>query len=223
MGEVNAKRRFGHFDRPVENRMERRSYLIRYGSMGVVGRFLAEDGSVFERGRPVVIRSRRGTELGEVLIESPRPTTDEAGTTDHTGRILQAAAPEDLERGRDVARDRQRRFEACDRLFQDGLWPIELLDAEPLLDKGRTVLHYLGPHRLDVEGLMIALEEATGLDLILEPVGRDVELEDEASADSDGGCGDCGSKEGGCGSGGCGSDEHGCSDCGVKKLLARRR
>ena len=203
--------------------MERRCYLVRYGSMGVVGRFLADDGADFERGRTVVIRSRRGTELGEVLIESPGLTTGEAEMTDHTGRILQAAGAEDLERGRRVARDRQSRFESCDRLFQDGLWPIALLDAEPLLDEGRTVLHYLGPHRLDVDGLRIALEEATGLDLILEPVGRDAELEDEAPADSDGGCKHCGSKEVGCGSRGCASDEHGCSDCGVKKLLARRR
>ena len=44
------------------------SYLIRYGLWHQVGRF-ASDSPDLERGQTVVVRSHRGTELGEVLIK----------------------------------------------------------------------------------------------------------------------------------------------------------
>ena len=50
------------------------SYLVRYGVMGHVGRFSTERclDSEFHRGRLVVVRSDRGTEIGEILIEDPQ-------------------------------------------------------------------------------------------------------------------------------------------------------
>jgi len=200
-----------------------RSYLIRYGLTAQVGRFTADPGAVFERGRTVVVRSHRGTELGEILIEAPErsaPDIPPAGTA----RVLREAGPDDLERARLAARSRDDRFAACLRVFQGGVWPIDLIDVEPLLDDGRTVLHYLGPHRLDVEGVLAAFRAATDLDVMLQPVGRDLPDEDPAPPDDDHGCGSCGSEVSGCGTGGgCGSSKGGCSDCGVKKLLASRR
>jgi cell fate regulator YaaT (PSP1 superfamily) len=203
--------------------MERPYYLVRYGSMGAVGQFLAEPGAVFDRGRTVVIHSSRGTELGEVLIEAPRVRSEQDEARGDVARLLRLASREDLERAELVASDRERRFEVFHTWFQNGVWPVQLLDAEPLLDEGRTVLHYLGPHRLDFQGLSVALREATGLEPILLPVGRDETLEEPEPTDHDSSCGHCRSSGGGCGSSGCGSEGHGCSDCGVKKLLEARR
>ena len=199
-----------------------RFYLIRYGLMGQVGQFAAdlECDSSFDRGRMVVIRSHRGTELGEVLIEAPRLPQDDDIPSE--ARILRAARPDDLERARVAEAEREARFKACERVFRDGVWPLELVDVEPLLDDSRTVLHYLGPHRLDVAGLLSAMRSSCGLDVMLQPVGRDMP-EEESESESEVGdthahsCGDCGSRGGGCGVGG------GCSDCGVKKLLEARR
>ena len=203
-----------------------RSYLIRYGMMGQVGRFAADPGSGYDRGQTVVVRSHRGTELGEVLIEAPdRATADvpPAGTA----RVLRAAGPEDVEHARVAERDRDDRFAACERVFRDGVWPIELIDVEPLLDDRRTVLHYLGPHRLDVSGVLAAFRSACELDVMLQPVGLDLPDEEDTSADEEPehSCGSCGSGGGGgCGSGGgCGTSSGGCGDCGVKKLLGARR
>ena len=94
-------------------------------------------------------------------------------------RVVRAAGPDDLERVRRLAAEREVRFAACRRVFQDGLWPIDLIDVEPLLDDGRTVLYYLGLHRLDVAGILAAFRASTDLDVMLEPVGRDL-AEDEA-------------------------------------------
>jgi cell fate regulator YaaT (PSP1 superfamily) len=193
-------------------------YLIRYGLMRRVGRFLAESG-VYDRGQIVVIRSRRGTELGEVLTEERI-----AGDEPPAARLLRVADRRDLEQADRAERERPHRLAACERVFQEGIWPLELIDVEPLLDDRRTVLHYLGPHQLDVTGLLQALRDTTDLDVMFEPAGIDA---DEEQSEADGGCGDCGGG-GGCGSsGGCGSDkkEHGggCSGCAVKDLVRNRQ
>lgn len=190
-------------------------YLVRYGLMGAVGRFGAE-GLDLERGQAVVIRTARGTELGEVLVPE-RPGL--ASSDSDPLPILRAAGPDDLEHARTLETDRPRRLAACEDALRGGPWPLDLIDVEPLLDEGRTVLHYLGPHRLEVESLRRALREASGLDVMLAPVGRD---EPEAEADAHGGCGSC-SSDGGCGPGGCGSTGGGCSGCAVKDLIGRRR
>jgi cell fate regulator YaaT (PSP1 superfamily) len=189
------------------------AFLIRYGLMHHVGRFLA-DTNAYDRGQTVVVRSRRGTELGEVLL----PVTAAGGTAPRTGqspaRVLRAAGPDDLEAARQAGLARPERFSACDRVFRDGVWPLQLVDVEPLLDDRRTVLHYLGPHGLDASGLGATFREACGLDIVLEPVGRDAPEEPEPE---DHNCGRCGSEGGGCGTGG------GCSGCALPSLLAGRR
>lgn len=204
------------------------AYLIRYGLMRRVGQFLSES-NTYARGQSVVIRTHRGTELGEVLLEvtAAQSSVPAVGSA----RVLRAACEEDLDFAARVDDERSRRFALCQGVFQDGVWPIELIDAEPLLDERRTVLHYLGPHNLDVAGLRLVLRERCGLDVVLEAVGRDappwpeeVRTETEEAHS----CGSCGADgAGGCGSGGCGDSEGshggGCSDCGVKKLLSTRR
>lgn len=208
------------------------SYLVRYGMMGRVAQFQAEAADL-ARGQYVVIRSHRGAELGEVLVPMPTPSDPEAeaeaGST--AAWVLRPAGPDDLARARAGEADRADRFAICQRVFQDGVWPLELIDVEPLLDDRRTVLYYLGPHRLDVAGLLAAFRATCDLDVMLEAVGRDVPDEEVEAADAHdepAGCGQCGSDGGGCGSsGGCGSNEGsshgGCSDCGVKALLAGGR
>lgn len=198
-----------------------RSYLIRYGMMGQVGRFAADPGEVYGRGQAVVVRSHRGTEMGEVLIETPVGSAADVPPAG-TARVLRAAGPGDVDRARLAGRERDERFAVCERVFGNGVWPIELIDVEALLDDRRTVLHYLGPHRLDVSGVLAAFREVCDLDVMLQPVGRDLPDEDVSAAESDPepehACGSCSSSGGGgCGSGG------GCGDCGVKKLLDARR
>jgi hypothetical protein len=203
-------------------------YLIRYGLTGRVGQFASATEGL-GRGQAVVVRSHRGTELGEVLLEVPAGSHDASHPPPAgSALVLRGAGPDDLERARQAGLDRDRRFEVCRRVFEDGVWPLDLVDVEPLLDDRRTVLHYLGPHRLDVAGLRSVFRESCDLDVVLEPVGRDVPEESAEEADPAHACPDCGSPGGGCGSGsgGCSTEAGhggGCSDCGVKKLLAMRR
>lgn len=183
-------------------------YFVRYGLMRHVGAFASEGGPA-ERGQAVVVRSARGTEVGEVV--APAPETARPGAA----RIVRAAGPEDLARWRSVGAEASGRRAACEELFGRGTWPLTVLDVEALLDDRRTVVYYLGPHGLDAAGLRQAVREAIDLDIVLEPVGRDEPAEPAG----------CGAE--GCGGGGCGSHSadgtaHACDGCAVKDLVRRR-
>src|SRR3712207_4175687 len=91
--------------------MDGGEYLVYYGCAGHLGRFRAADPCGFGRGAAVVVRSRRGLELGEVL----RPATPGAAVLPDplVGDLLRAASDDDL-----VAANRQR--ELGQRVFEDG-------------------------------------------------------------------------------------------------------
>jgi hypothetical protein len=200
-----------------------RAYHVQFGFTRQIGRFLAE-GLDLGQGQSVVVRSSRGMELGTVVAEAE--VVDPSGLLE----ILRIAGPGDHQRAARLAADRHRRFEQFRVIFDEGEWPIEPIDVEPLLDEDRVVLHYLGPHKLDLAGLRAALRVSCGLDLIFEPVGRDIpepepEPESEPEAESGCGSGSCGTG-GGCGSKRSGSDggaKSGCAGCTVGALVAKRR
>ena len=244
--------------------MDNRSYLIRYGVMRHVGRFSAlpvRENSL-ERGQFVVIQTDRGVELGEVLIaldgaSAPGrngPDDIPAGISDEkqadsvfidSSRVLRVAGADDLSLARSAEELRSSRFSLCQRILHEGNWPWELVDVEPLLDGRATVLHYLGPHQLDVASLRARFRVECDIDVVLEPVGNDLASElpaDDAHDDGEGGgCGSCGCSDGGgCGSApaptpgghhpepeprvsGCAPRSHsGCSSCGISRLMAER-
>ena len=189
-------------------------YLVRYGAMSRVAPFAADSDS-YTRGQTVVIASRRGSELGEIL--APAPAHAPAPST---SKILRSAGAGDLARAVEVGRERGPRLDACERVFRDGIWPLELIDVEPLLDARRTVLHYLGPHHLDADGLHAHFRDACGLDIVLEPAG--IDPEDSQGSAPEHGCGSCGSEAGGCESSG-GSKGGGCTGCSISALASTRR
>lgn len=190
-----------------------RSYLVRYGLMSQVGRFQAEPEGQFERGQWVVVRSHRGTELGEVLFTELEGLAPSAGDA---ARVLRVADDGDMERARRAESERSARFDECRLLLESGHWPVELLDVEPLLDEGRLVLHYLGPHDLDVGPPRALFRQALRREVMFQAVGLGPEAEAEENVDIGCGGGDCGS------GGGCGGSS-GCDGCAVKQMMASGR
>ncbi len=198
------------------------AYHVEYGQMRHIGRFTAETPEL-PFGQMVVVESNRGVELGRVVAPAP-----DDSTSTHP-KILRAATEQDLTRASELEATRNSRFDACRKIFEDGVWPIEPIDVEPLLDGERAVLYYFGPHQLDVSGLIGLLRQSCGVLFVFEPVGNDVSDDEPVDdhSDADHGCGSC-SSDGSCGSngGGCGSSEGGhggCSTCAVSDLVAKRR
>ena len=191
------------------------AYLIRYGIMGHVARFCDVPPSAgrFHRGQAVVIQSNRGIELGEVLIRfdpaglpksiggAEPAATDFSGRNETSGepRVLRAAESEDLARAEDADASQPARFALCQRILQEGGWPWDLVDVEPLLDGHTTVLHYLGPRQIEDATMRARFRVACEFDVVFEPIGGELEGPEPEDLDQDHGCGS------GCGSGGCGS------------------
>ncbi len=247
--------------------------LVRYGLMGHVGRFRVDPGAGFtarlKRGQAVVVQTDRGVELGEVLVaggpyssseasreaqpglsfsgpENREPDSHTRSGLDHPA-LLRLAAQADLE---DARRSRwlgAERFPLCLRILQDGGWPLELIDVEPLLDPETTILHVLGAVDGEVSLLRAEFRARLNLDIHLEPAvanGSGIEPPPSDPAMSRR-CGDCDCGDGGCSraslagqsvsaaeavegprqSADCGTaDSHsGCVSCGVSKWRAGRR
>lgn len=167
------------------------TYLVQYGKCGFVGRFRPAGAEPHARGDRVVVRSRRGLELGIVLCEPAarfdapddgdlvRPATDADAVTESRGAELLAAAQA--------------------RVDELGL-PLVLVDAEVLLD-GSAVLHALPWAECDATPLFEELTTRFGGPVRLLDLSRGEAAKDEPSK--------------GCGKPGCGSESGGCSSCGT--------
>lgn len=165
--------------------------LVRYGLTGHVGWFAVAEALVDElrRGASVVIRTSRGVELGEVLIE---PTAPPSGSIARAGedslgtfQVVRLADADDLAQRDRAEQLRAERFADCLALIDESGWPIELIDVEPLLDP-TTILHYLALD--DVDPALIRARFRTVRDY-------DVNFEDLTAVDA------AGKKR--CGGGGC--------------------
>jgi hypothetical protein len=188
-------------------------YLLSFGLLGEFGRFRAARPLVLRRGDRAVVKSHRGLEVGRVLREAtPRHAHFLPNTT--VGQLLRPVTPEDeaaeaaqrvrafrlLARGNDLARELD--------------LPLQLLDAEVLLDGQHAGLHHLRWAECDVRPFVSTLSREYELHLWLTDLTRPAapapEPEDEAH-----GCGreGCGRAGGGCGS--CATG--GCSSCGAAR------
>jgi cell fate regulator YaaT (PSP1 superfamily) len=178
-------------------------YLLRYGLQGDFGRFRPVRPLACRRGDRAVVRSPRGLEIAEVLrAAAPGHAVFLPNTT--VGQLLRLVTPEDeraaarrLEQGRQL-------FDRATRLAAETGLPLEVLDAEVLLDGAHAVLHHLRWGACDVRPFVSTLSREFELQLTLADLTRAQSAAEEA------GCGRCGSP-GGCGS--CGSPG-GCGTCG---------
>jgi cell fate regulator YaaT (PSP1 superfamily) len=180
-------------------------YLIQYGRPGFVGRFRGE--FPVARGNRVIVRTPRGIEFGEVLIEpKDRGPHAEDGKDDGDGTILRLATADDEA---EAAR--------LDRLTQEVLaassigndQPLAFIDVEATLD-GTAILHALPWDTCDATPLLDELAVRFGLRVRLLDLSHAL-ISKEPSEPA--GCGKpgCGSEGGGGGCSSCGTGGGGCS------------
>ncbi len=187
--------------------MDRQEYLLSFGNAGEFGRFRSDQPLACRRGDRVVVRSHRGLEIGVVMCAANQGHTRLLADR-HIGQILRLATPQDDQTAQRMRERSQRLFEDGRRFTAELGLPMEILDAEVLLDSRQAVLHYLRWADSDPRPLMDQLSVRYRLlitlnDLALPSSKPDVEEHELA------GCGLAG-----CGSSGCGSCKHGtCASC----------
>jgi hypothetical protein len=199
------------------------AYLVRYGVMGHVGRFPGPRGAgrPLERGQAVVLRTDRGLEMGEVLVDLGSSLTGDGARTDgltagkglssnpeldresDLPNVLRPAGPDDLDLHRRTETLRLERFATCRQILEETGWALDLLDVEPLLDQCTTVLHVLGPADVDLALLRARFRSLSDFDVVFESVGSEPDSErlwdPPVAPASPGRCGDCNCSTGGCG------------------------
>lgn len=124
--------------------------------MGQVGRFAAVDAVRYPRRSRVVVRTRRGLELGEVL-SPPEDTDDGRGFAD--GELLRGVTVQDDLLQARLERNRQDAYAACAAMLAETAAPAVLVDVEHLFDGQGLFFYFLGDVTPELESYTARLAE----------------------------------------------------------------
>ena len=161
------------------------TFVVRYGQMRQIGEYEGVEGWAHPRGEKVIVRSDRGTELGEVLCPATARTADFLENP-FRGQILRVAAPEDLAaESRLVDRERQG-LAACRDFAGRRRLQMDLVDVEAIFGGERMVFYYVSEKRVDFRELVKDLARAMQTRIEMRQIG----VRDEAKLLAD--YGDCG-------------------------------
>ena len=162
-------------------------YVVRYGTMRLLGDFEARRQSFFHRNDEVVVRSERGIEWGTVLSAATEKTASYLGSTRASGgRILRSVSDEDR-RSRQESADREKRcFQQAAAMMAERRMQMQLIDIEQIFGGERLILYYLSETRVDFRDLVKAMAREFNTRIEMRQIG----IRDEAKLLAD--YGDCG-------------------------------
>jgi cell fate regulator YaaT (PSP1 superfamily) len=118
-----------------------RFHLIRVGAMGQVGRFAAVDSVRYPRRSRVIVRTRRGLEIGDVLA-GPDDREEDLAFAD--GDILRGMTVQDELLHARLEKHRQEAYDACATLLTENGMRTVLVDVEHLFDGQGLFFYFLG-------------------------------------------------------------------------------
>ena len=161
------------------------NYVVRYGAMRLLGVFSAAAEQPYPRGTPVIVRTDRGLEVGEVLCE-PRTPTSAGGEEPKPGQILRALTAGDANEASRMHAQEREEFQTCLKCIAQLGLEMELVDVEHVFGGERVIVYYLADGRVDFRELvkMLANEFQTRIEM------RQIGVRDEAKLLAD--FGDCG-------------------------------
>ena len=161
-------------------------YIVRYGATRNVGEFSDRNGQAHTRLCPVIVRSDRGVEWGEVLCPATEQTRAYVGNNVTKGKILRAAGEPEYRRLEEVRAKEQEEFDGCEELIRERKIQMQLVDVEHLYGGERVIFYYLAEKRVDFRELVKALAKLYRTRIEMRQIG----VRDEAKLLAD--YGDCG-------------------------------
>lgn len=160
-------------------------YIVRYGSLRLLGVFSTSREETFRRNIRILARTSRGVELGDVLCEATeravRDLRDAPG-----GQILRELSSNDLSELSQL-RDQERKiWQFCLHSIEKLGLEMRLVDVEQVFGGERILIYYLAENRVDFRELVkiLAAEFQTRIEM------RQIGVRDEAKLLAD--YGDCG-------------------------------
>jgi cell fate regulator YaaT (PSP1 superfamily) len=161
------------------------TYVVRYGRMRFLGEYRGLADQDHPRGQQVVIRSDRGTELGDVLCPASDRTAQFLANPVQ-GEILRLATSEDRDQETRQAEDRKKVFTTCQELIAKRRLQMDLVDLEIIQGRERVIFYYLAEKRVDFRELVKDLARVLRTRIEMRQIG----VRDEAKLLAD--YGDCG-------------------------------
>jgi cell fate regulator YaaT (PSP1 superfamily) len=160
-------------------------YVVRHGTMRLLGVFSSSRGETHGRGTPVIARTGRGLESGEVLCEATEHAV--AALKDpKNGQILRAQSHDDVIELRKLFEQGRGEYDIVAERIRELNLDMQLVDLEHLFGGERVIIYYLAEHRVDFRGLVrvLAKEFQTRIEM------RQIGVRDESKLLAD--YGDCG-------------------------------
>ena len=161
-------------------------FVVRYGSMRLLGEFSAKRQYTVRRGDDVIVRSDRGVEFGTVLCDADSKTNDYLGENARTGRILRLASDEDRRSLDEVSEREQSFFKDATAMIAERSMQMQLVDVEQVFGGERLIFFYLAEKRVDFRELVKAMAREFNTRIEMRQIG----VRDEAKLMAD--YGDCG-------------------------------
>ena len=160
-------------------------YIARYGAMRLLGVFGCPEGRDYPRGVPVILRTDRGLEAGQVLCEATPPAVERLKDPVE-GQILRAMTAEDAHEASRIHDQENEECRVCLRCIAELKLDMQLVDVEHIFGGERIVVYYLADGRVDFRELVrkLAGEFQTRIEM------RQIGVRDEAKLMAD--YGDCG-------------------------------
>jgi cell fate regulator YaaT (PSP1 superfamily) len=159
-------------------------FIVRHGSMRFLGAFDAA-GVSCQRGDPVVVRTERGLEVGEVLCDaSPRAVSLIAEPTG--GRVVRLLGIDDRQQAERLRQAEGDEFGTCQKFVTQRKLQMELVDVEHLFGGERIIFYFLAEKRVDFRELVKDLARTYQTRIEMRQIG----VRDEAKLLAD--YGDCG-------------------------------
>lgn len=138
------------------------------------------------RGMRVIVRSHRGTELGEVLTEATAKTRKLLGRSDSAGQIMRLVSNTDDDVLDEHRRKAQAVFLEGQLAIKESRLPMQLVDVETLFGGERLIFYYNSESRVDFRELVKDLAKRFKTRIEMRQIG----IRDEAKLLAD--YGDCG-------------------------------
>ncbi|MGL4942848.1 MAG: PSP1 domain-containing protein [Thermoguttaceae bacterium] len=160
-------------------------YIARFGAMRTLGIFSAADNMSLRHGSRVVLRTRRGQEVGTILREATDELIEQFSDTpeDRVIRVMTRADESELRR---IKAGEPELFRVCKEVMARMKMAMVLVRIEHLFGGERVVVYYVAEGRIDFRELVKALasEFQTRIEM------RQIGVRDETRLLAD--CGDCG-------------------------------
>lgn len=162
-------------------------FIVRYGTMRLLGEFEGRRQQFFQRGEEVVVRSERGVEWGTILCRATERTTEYLGQNKGAGgRILRTASDEDRRSRAENGEREKEFFRSANQMVRDRSIQMQLVDAEQIFGGERVIFYYLSEKRVDFRDLVKQMAREFNARIEMRQIG----VRDEAKLLAD--YGDCG-------------------------------